>query len=265
MLFDLRGRRKRAIQVIYAVLALLFAVSFVGFGIGSDAAGGIFDALGFGDGSRGGNPQFEQQVEDAEKKLAQDPKNENALEELVRVQYTAGNDALELDEETEAVRMTPEAEQSFRAATDAWERYVKVADDPDEGTAAIAGQAYGALLQFSRDPLEIPALAEEAVTAAEVSAEENPSVGTYATLAQYAYFAGDNETAERAGERALEEAPPSQRQQVEEQLDAVERVSRRLHRDIDRQAEQETPGEPFANPFQDLGGGQPTAPAPLAP
>ena len=45
MLFDIgSGRKKRVVQVIYAMLALLFLVGFVGFGIGGEiGSGGIAD------------------------------------------------------------------------------------------------------------------------------------------------------------------------------------------------------------------------------
>ena len=76
MLFDLTGKRKRFLQIIFGLLALVFTISFVGFGIGSDAGGGLFDAVGVGGGQGGGggnsprNPQYEQQIEEAEALLA---------------------------------------------------------------------------------------------------------------------------------------------------------------------------------------------------
>ena len=51
MLFELGGKRKRLIQVIYVCLAFLMAVALVGFGIGGATSGGIFDAVGIGGGS----------------------------------------------------------------------------------------------------------------------------------------------------------------------------------------------------------------------
>jgi hypothetical protein len=262
MLFDLRGKRKRFIQVVYAILALLFAVSFVGFGIGSDAAGGIFDALGFGSGSSSSNPQFEEQIDDAEAKLAQDPKDTEALEELVRVRYQAGNDELEVDEETQAISLTPEAETQFNASISAWERYLDQAKKPSEDVAAIANQAYGLMLQFA-DPENVSTLAEKAVPPAELVAKSNPGVGTYATLAQYAYFAGETKTGDEATKKAVREADPSQREQLEQDLGAAKKASAQLEKELERQAKQGGEGEAFSNPLQGLGGappGDPTAP-----
>lgn len=263
MLFDIRGKRKRVIQVVYAVLAVLFAVSFVGFGIGSDAAGGIFDAFGIGSGNTGsGNPRFEQQVEDAEAELAQNPGDKRALEQLVRVHYQAGNDALELDEETGTIAMTPEAEEEFSAATRAWERYVEATKKASDDVAAVANQAYGVLLQFEDDARAIPTLAQDAVSAAEIVAEANPGAGTYATLAQYAYFAGEYETGDEAAAQAAKRADASQREDLEKQLSRTKKASQKLEKQLAKQPDEATGEEPFSNPLEELGGG---APAPGLP
>ena len=69
MLFDLRGKRKRAVQVVYASLAVIFLVGFVGFSIGSgNAPGGLLDAIGLGgNGGSGGSlsTQFDSQINSA--------------------------------------------------------------------------------------------------------------------------------------------------------------------------------------------------------
>ena len=262
MLFDLSGKRKKVLQVVYAALAVLFAVSFVGFGIGSDAAGGIFDAIGLGSGnSSDGNPQFEEQIDEAEARLAQDPKDESALEDLVRVHYQAGNDALDLDEETQTISITPEAEAAFGESTEAWERYLKVAKKPSEDVAAVANQSYGVLLQFS-DPQGLQSLAGDAVPAAELVAESNPGVGTYATLAQYAYLAGDTATGDEAAKQAVSEAEASQRKQIERQLEGTKEAAVDLEKQISKQAEKGGEGEAFTNPLQGVGGSSPVTPTP---
>ena len=65
-------------------------------------------------------------------------------------------------------------------------------------TAAIANQAYAVILQFA-EPTELSTIAEDAVVAAEIAAEDNPGVGPWSTVAQYAYFAGDTKTGDTAG------------------------------------------------------------------
>ena len=108
MLFDLTGKRKRFLQIVFALLAGVFAISFVGFGIGSDAGGGLFDAVGIGGGggAHGGgggnsprNPQFEQQIQDAEAQLASNPTDEQALLDIARARFLAGQDESSTDEQ----------------------------------------------------------------------------------------------------------------------------------------------------------------------
>lgn len=265
MLFDLSGKRRNFIRVVYAVLAALFLGGFLFFGIGSDAPGGLGDLLGFGTNEpTSGSPQYDEEIEDAEARLAEDPKDEAALEELVRVRYQAGNDSLEADEETGEISLTPEAETQFSESADAWERYAKVAKKPSPDVAAIANQAYGILLQFSA-PQDLPQLAEEALPAAEVYAESNPGVGTYATLAQYAYFAGDTKTGDDAAARAVEEVDAPQRKQLQKDLESAKEAAAQLDKQLAKQAQQGGEGEAFSNPLGDLGTGSPlgpTAPAP---
>ena len=52
MLFDLRGRRRRAVQATYLTLAVLMGGGLVLFGIGGGTSGGIVDAI-TGNGSGG--------------------------------------------------------------------------------------------------------------------------------------------------------------------------------------------------------------------
>ena len=75
MLFDLSGKRKRLVQVVYATLAALFLVGFVGFGIGSSGAGGLLDGLGLGGDGSGGSlsGQYDDQIDSANQRLAKDP------------------------------------------------------------------------------------------------------------------------------------------------------------------------------------------------
>ena len=59
MLFDLRGRRRRAVQATYLTLAVLMGGGLVLFGIGSDVSGGLLDVFKGGSGGSSGNSQLE--------------------------------------------------------------------------------------------------------------------------------------------------------------------------------------------------------------
>src|SRR5947199_98004 len=57
MLFDLKGKRRRTVQITYVGLAFLMAAGLVGAGIGSGTSGGLFDLFGGGSGkSTANNP-----------------------------------------------------------------------------------------------------------------------------------------------------------------------------------------------------------------
>jgi hypothetical protein len=256
VLFDLSGKRKRVVQVVYATLAVLFAVSFVGFGIGSDAAGGIFDALGFGtQDTSNDNPAFEDQIDEAEQKLEANPKDERALADLVQLHYQAGNDAVEVNQETGQISFTTESEDSYNAAVSAWQDYLKAAKGPDPATAAIANQAYTILLQ-NAEPTEIESIAKDAIAPAQISADDNPGVGPYSTLAQYAYFAGDTELGDEAAKNAVAEAEPSERKQIQKGLDAAAKQAEQLREQIEKQAEKGDDAGAFTNPLEEgIGGG----------
>lgn len=191
MLFDLSNpRRKNVLRVIYALLALLFAVGFVGFGIGGEmGGGGIVDSLTGGGGSTA--DQYEQQIDDAEETLEQDPQNANALSALAQYRYLSGQAQLEVDEGTGAPAITDDARSEFEAAVDAWNRYLDTEPRrPDVGTAGNVAQAFLYLDDVGG-----------AAEAYEFLAEANPSVGTLATLAQYRYYDLDV----KGGDRAIAE------------------------------------------------------------
>src|ERR687892_2817350 len=127
VLFDLKsGKRRRVIQVVFGFLAFIFFISFVGFGIGSDATGGIFDALGIGGGTGGSSdPQYEEQIEDAEGRLETDPNNPRALLDLASYHYLSAGEGVTTDAETGIPEVSEDARQEFEEAVAAWEDYLK--------------------------------------------------------------------------------------------------------------------------------------------
>ena len=94
MLFDLRGRRKRFIQVIYATLAVLMGGGLVFFGIGSDVSGGLFERSS----TRQRTPPASRSPTRPTRSSRSSPRtrqNEDLLVALVRARYSAGNNLSE--------------------------------------------------------------------------------------------------------------------------------------------------------------------------
>lgn len=249
MLFELGGKRKRVIQVIYALLALLMAVGLVGLGIGSGTSGGIFDALGIG-GDGATDPQYQQQIDRAEQTLATDPENQRALIQLARTNFLSAQSRLEVDD-SGVPAPTEESLTEYRAAVDAWERYLDTNPKrPDASAATLMIQAYTYVA--GTDPSQFESDLKQVVNAAEIVAEERPSVGTELQLARFAYLAGDEKTAEAAEKRALAEASDTAtKRQIENTLTQAKRQGKQIATAIEQNAPDKSE---LQNPLGGLGG-----------
>ncbi len=78
-------RLRGAGKWIFVVIALLFALGFLGAGVGSDVQGGILDVIGVG-GSSASGPS----ADDAREKLEKNPNDAEALRELATALQTEG-------------------------------------------------------------------------------------------------------------------------------------------------------------------------------
>src|SRR5919198_449656 len=178
MLFDLRGKRKRAVQVSYAALAAIFLVGFVGFSIGSgNSPGGIFDALGLGSDSSSGSvtSQYDSQIDAANKQLAKDPSDPDALLKLAENEYFKGKTGVGQDSSTGQITVSDDAQTELAKAVDAWNKYLKAEKGkPDPGAAVQLVNAY----IYLNDP------AGAAKTQAIVAADQ-PSPNSYGNLALF--------------------------------------------------------------------------------
>ena len=199
MLFDLKGRRRRVVQVVYLMLAVLMGGGLVFFGIGGDVSGGLFDA--FSDRSNSGNQIVEDRIEDNEKKLAKNPESKAVLEDLVRDWYQLANE--EADPNTG--QYTEKGKERLAEADEAWQQYLEVAKKPEASLASYMVQVYG--------PTGLNE-AEKAARAAEIITEAQPTAQAYLQLTQYAAQAGQKRKAELAGMKAIELAPKKQRSTV---------------------------------------------------
>lgn len=253
MLFELGGKRKRLIQVIYVCLAVLMAVALVGFGIGGNVSGGIFDAVGLGGGDTASDPRYDAQIERAEQTLQTDPKDEKALLTLARTHFLAGQAAAETDEAGQ-VTLTEETLSRYRDATDAWERYLATKPkQPDDGVATLMIQAYSG--SAGADPTRLESDLEGAFKAAQIVAEARPSAGTNLQLATYAYLAGEDEVGEQAEQDALREAPDATtKSQIKSQVEQAKQQGEAIAKALKRSAPDQSQ---LQNPLGGLGGTSP--------
>lgn len=257
MIFDLKsGKRRRVVQIVFALLALVFLVSFVGFGIGSNASGGIFDALGLGGGSGGStDTQYDQQISDAESTLESDPQNARAMQDLVNYHYLAATQSgVETDPQTGVTSISDDSHSLLEDTVAAWQDYLATKPaKPEASTAASAAQAYVLLND-----------AGGAAEAQRIVAGKNGTAADYGQLALYLYADGKIKAGDAAGDQAVKAAEPSQRDQVRKNMDSLAKSARKQKKQLAQQAEQgggDAAQSQLENPFGGLGG-TPAAPPP---
>jgi hypothetical protein len=225
MVFDLRGRRKRVVQVVYAILAVLMALSLLTV-VGPFSIGDVFGTGGGGDAT----DTLDDQAEKIERQLARNPDDEDLLLALVRNRYSAGNTLIQVDPTTGQQSVPPEAETQYERAAAAWSRYLATDPaEPNPNTAQQAANALFTLAQLSSTSAQAISNLRDAARAQAVVAEARPSVGTLSTLAYYSYAALDFEQGDEA-KMAAEKAAASEaeRRSVEQQLNATRKRAKRF-------------------------------------
>jgi len=203
MLFDLKGRRRRVVQVTYVGLAVLMGGGLVLSGIGSSASGGLLDALVGGDNSSNSSDAakpLNNQVKVAEAKLRANPKDQAALATLVRAHFGLAGLEQDTDDQTGATTINDKGIAEMRKAAAAFKRYMGT--DPqkiDTGLAATAIQIYRVigLPQSQEDKDQL------VVAPARAIAEEENNQDAYIRLVAVATQAGDTRTAGLAERKAL--------------------------------------------------------------
>jgi cell division septum initiation protein DivIVA len=208
MLFDLRGRRRRAVQATYLTLAVLMGGGLVLFGIGGDVSGGLFDA--FSDRSGGSaDSQLEERIDRLEDRLQANPQSEATLKALVRDYHAAAGAELP----SGSVEYPDEAKDELQEASRYWQRYLEVEDgEPDASLARLA------LAIYDPTALDQP---KEAVQAMSIVAEAANDYESYLALVQRAGAAGDKRTADLAAQKAVDLAPKQLRKQVKQQAEQL--------------------------------------------
>lgn len=202
MLFDLQGKRKRLIQVIYALLALLMGGGLVLLGIGGEVSGGLLDAFTNRNGVQTGD--LTKEADRLQEKVDAEPRNKQAMTRLIRARYTAGNAQFEIDDAGQP-QMTPEAREQFELAAETWRQYLELNPKPvDVNVAQLVSNALFGLAQNATDGVSARINSAAAADAQEYFADARPSVGSYSTLAIYSFFGNDFERGDKAVERVLE-------------------------------------------------------------
>jgi hypothetical protein len=209
MLFDLRGRRRRAVQVVYLMLALLMGGGLVLFGIGGDVSGGLLDAFKSSGGDSGDTVRQEA-IEKQEERLEANPTNERVLQNLVRDYYALATSK----RDSGSIGFPDDAKDDLRQAAAYWKRYEEAAESPNPATAGYALQVYD--VQALNQP-------KEAAAVAAILARDANDTPSYLRLVAYAARAGDTRTADLAAQKAVDLAPKDQRKVIKQQAEALKK------------------------------------------
>ena len=208
MLFDLKtGRRRKVVQVVFGFLAFIFFISFVGFGIGSDVSGGLFDAIGLGGSSDDSSTssQYETQIDDAETKVSDDPKNEKALSDLAYYRYLSGVSQLDIDEDAGTATLSEDTRSEWDKALDAWEKLLALHPKQlDPQTAGVMSCAYVPILPQCQ--VNAPADAVNftgAIKSQEAVVKTDPSSQNLSLLAYFQLANGDIDDGRKTADEAL--------------------------------------------------------------
>jgi tetratricopeptide (TPR) repeat protein len=244
MLFDLKGKRKRVVQVTYLALAIVFGGSLVLFGTGSSVSGGLIDAI-TGNNSGGSNSVFEDQVNTAKKAVRANPKSEQAWLELSRADFNLA--ASPEGSDPNSGTLTDKGKQAVLETISAWERYLKLKPKkPDGATAQFAALAYASTQGYGK-----------AVRTQEIATKARPSSNSYYQLAQFAYAAGKIADGDAAAAEAIRRTPKDLRNSVKSQIKDIKKQGAQLRKAIKAQAKaqkQATKGQPKGTGFGPIPG-----------
>lgn len=254
LVFDVRGRRKHVVRVVYAVLALLMMSSLF-FVVGPFNLGSLI--------GRGGTVSaakvLDEQAERIERRLVKDPTSEALLLSLARTRISAGNARIERDPTTGTQSTPPEARAEYARGMRSWNRYLARAGSKASPTAAllVAG-TYFSLAQSAPTGAQIESNVKKAAATQRIVAEKLPNVGSLSTLAIYEYFSGDFAAGDSAAKQAERRAPTKmEAKSIEKQMVEYRKKGKEYEKQKAQVAKAErTRGkEALKNPLGGLGGG----------
>lgn len=251
MLFDVRGKRRHVIRVVYAILALLMGASLF-------LVVGPFNIANL----IGGSATTEtakvlvEQAERAEAKASREPDNPNLLLSVARTRVAAGNVQAETNPQTGQPELTPEAAASYEKAAEAWSLYLKKTEEPSPSGAALMAGAFFTLAENQGEAQAIEESIEDAAEAQRIAAEAQPSVGTLTTLAIYEYFDGNFAAGDKAAKEAQAKAPAAQSKEIKKQMAEYRQAGESWEKQKKSFAKTEKAQgkESLENPFGGLGG-----------
>jgi hypothetical protein len=248
MLFDLTGKRKHVVRVVYAILALLMGASLF-LVVGPFNLANVINTSS----SISTSTALDERAERIEQQLRKDPTDETLLLALARTRINAGI-TLSVDSETGAQTATPEGRAEFEQGLQAWSRYVKNStEDPNPAVAQLAAEAYFRLAESSNEIFEIEEAIENAAAAQRLAVQSKRDANSLSVLAIYEYFDGNFSEGDKIAKTAVKLAGTPQ---AKEQLESYRKNAKEWQKQKKEFAktEREQGKEALQNPFGGLGG-----------
>jgi hypothetical protein len=227
MVFDIRGRRKVAVKVVYAVLAVLMGLSLF-LVVGPLNIGELFGGGESGNAAKG----FEEQAERAERKLKREPQNTDLLVSATRARVNAANQLYPTTTAPGEPRIpTVEVVQQLQLASNDWSRYLKATKEPTVGMAQLMSQQLFVLAQYGRTFQESQSDVEAAAEAQQIVVDKQPTLNSFTTLAIFTGILGENKKTQHLVTEAKKLAPAkSQREEIDKLIERYEKAGREFRK-----------------------------------
>ena len=259
MVFDIRGKRRHVVKVVYAILAILMGLSLF-LVTGAVNLSSLFETANKANSATAG---LLEQSERLERKVRKDPENPALLIALARAQVNTGNSYVEVDQSTGEVKYPPEVQQELAKASESWSRYLKATNEPSVSGAQVMAPALFTLAELSGS--NVNALQENvkaATQAQRIVAKQRPNLNSLSLLATYQLFAFDFAGAKKSEEAAKKFATNKfDRENLENQLKEYSKRAHEFQKQVNAEAKAAKEGaaagggkEALENPFGGLGG-----------
>jgi hypothetical protein len=253
MVFDIRGRRRHVVKVVYAILAILMAASLF-LVTGAINLNSIFGTASSGESAVS---SLEKQAENIEAKLVKAPGDEDLLAGLTRTRVNVAN-AMITSGAGESQSGVEEVKQQLAQASEGWSEYLRTTNEPAAGLAIQVAPALFQLAELSSGGEEALETVKAAAEAQKIVTEARPSVNSWSTLAFDRLFTQDYKAAEEAKEEATKFAGTKfARESFENKYEEVEKNAKEFGSELkaEKASKSKSSGkESLESPLQGLGG-----------
>jgi hypothetical protein len=257
MVFDIRGRRRHVVKVVYAILAILMAASlFLVTG-----ALNIGSILGTNSSGESATQSLEEQATRIEAKLAKTPEDEDVLLNLTRTRINIANTMITNSAGKSEAEVVEEVKHELALASEDWSKYQQATTEPSAGLAVQVSPGLFQLAELSSNGEEAMENVKAATEAQKIVAEARPSLNSLSTLSIYQLFAQEYKPAGATLAEAKKFAGTKfERESLENKFEEVEKNAKEFGKGLQAEkaaAQSSKAGgkEALENPLNPLGGG----------